>query len=281
MTTKTSWRRVSKRRPCPVCGKADWCLYAGEPSNPEAAICARIESPKRCGAAGWLHLLRRDGPTWSPRVRRIELSAAKIGAAALDCGKLAADFRAAVPPGALAQLAAALGVSVGSLRRLGVGWSAKHRAWAFPMQDAAGNVLGVRLRLPGSKKISVRGGKEGLFVPENIDPRGLLLVCEGPTDTAALLDVGFNAVGRPSCRGGVKLLVDLVQKHRPSGVIIVSDGDAPGNAAPNLWRRCSSPTPSRCGSSRLRRAKMRGSGSGVGRRPRTCRRSSTRPPSGD
>ena len=82
--------------------------------------------------------------------------------------------------------------------------------------------------MPGGKKIAVKGGHDGLFIPEGIDARGLVLVCEGPTDTAALLDLGFNAVGRPSCRGGVKLLVGLVQKHRPSGVVIVSDGDAPG-----------------------------------------------------
>ena len=108
----------------------------------------------------------------------------------------------------------ALGVSVESLRRLGVGWSAKHRAWAFPMSNAAGDVLGIRLRLPGGKKLSVKGGKEGL-VHSRRGPlrlpsgRLLLLIAEGPTDTAALLDLGFSAVGRPSCTGGVKLLVEL------------------------------------------------------------------------
>jgi DNA primase len=125
-------------------------------------------------------------------------------------------------------LALALGVSAESLRRLSVGWSPKHRAWSFPMSNAAGDVLGIRLRLPGGRKLSVKGGKEGLFLPEGIDAGGPLLVCEGPTDTAALLDLGFNVVGRPSCTGGVKLLVELVRKHRPEGVVIVADADAPG-----------------------------------------------------
>jgi DNA primase len=104
------------------------------------------------------------------------------------------------------------------------------------MQDAAGDVLGVRLRLAGGKKISVKGGREGLFIPgphpdplpEGEGTGGLLLVCEGATDTAALLDLGFSAVGRPSCTGGVKLLVELVQRRRPEGVVIVADGDASG-----------------------------------------------------
>jgi hypothetical protein len=54
------------------------------------------------------------------------------------------------------------------------------------------------------------------------------LIAEGPTDTAALLDLGFHAVGRPSCTGGIHLLVELVRKDLPEGVVIVADGDAAG-----------------------------------------------------
>jgi hypothetical protein len=82
--------------------------------------------------------------------------------------------------------------------------------------------------LPGGNKLAVRGGKEGLFLPEGIDSHGLLLIAEGPTDAAGLLDLGFSAVGRPSCSGGVKLLVELVRTLKPSGVAIVADADAPG-----------------------------------------------------
>lgn len=242
--TSSIWQRVTRRRPCPICDKPDWCLFAGEPSNPEAAICARIESPTRCGESGWLHHLRHDGPTWSPRVRRIELSAARIALTpgpspnrrgeidALTLDQLAANCVAAVRPEALDRLAVALGVLAESLRRLGVGWSVKHRAWAFPMRNAADRVLGIRLRLPGGKKLSVRGGREGLFLPEGHFPgndrRPLLLIAEGPTDTAALLDLGFSAIGRPSCTGGVNLLAELVRNVKPSGVVIVADADAPG-----------------------------------------------------
>ena len=237
MLKSSTWQRVSKRRPCPVCGRPDWCLLTGEPGNPTAAICQRVESAKPIGAAGWLHVLRDGGPTWSPRLRRIELSAARMaltpgpspnGRGELDFAKLAADCRAAVRPKALDALAVALGVSVESLRRLGVGWTAKHRSWSFPMRSAVGNMLGIRLRLSGGRKLSIKGGREGLFIPEGIGAHDLLVVCEGPTDTAAMLDLGFSAVGRPSCAGGVKLLVELVRTVKPSGVVIVADADAPG-----------------------------------------------------
>jgi hypothetical protein len=231
MKSNSTWLRVSKHRPCPMCGKPDWCLFTGEPSNPTAVICARTESPKRCGEGGWLHVLRDDGPTWQPWRRSIHLAIRMMHEPSNgkpDMAKLAADYRAAVRPEALTRLAVALGVSAESLRRLGVGWAPKNRDWSFPMSNAAGEVLGIRLRLPSGHKLSVKGGKEGLFIPVGIDAHGLLLVCEGPTDAAALLDLGFSAVGRPSCTGGIKLLVDLLRKLKPSGVVIVADGDAPG-----------------------------------------------------
>ena len=59
--TGESMRRVSAAHPCPVCKKPDWCL---DSPNGTAAICARVESGKRCGDAGWLH--RRSDPTPPP-----------------------------------------------------------------------------------------------------------------------------------------------------------------------------------------------------------------------
>jgi hypothetical protein len=222
------WQRVNKRRPCPICGKADWCMFAGPENSPEAVICARTESPKRCGDAGWLHVLNNNRPTRSSRVRKIELSSARIDTGNIVLDKLAEQYQAAVKPESLNKLAESMGLTTASLHRLGVGWSAKHSAWTFPMHDAQGKTLGIRLRLHSGKKMSVKGGREGLFLPKGIDAHGLLLVCEGPTDTAALLDLGFNAVGRPSCTGGVKLLIELVRKQKPNGVVIVADADVPG-----------------------------------------------------
>src|SRR5262249_39384631 len=104
------------------------------------------------------------------------------------------------------------------------------------MVGTEGNVVGIRLRRPDGSKFAVKGGKEGLFVPANVfSESSPLLVCEGPTDAAALLGLGFaNVVGRPSCTGGTKLLVRLVQRSRAE-VVIVADGDEPGRrGADNL-----------------------------------------------
>jgi DNA primase len=99
------------------------------------------------------------------------------------------------------------------------------------MRNPSGEVLGIRLRRPDGGKFAVKGSKDGLFLPamDGSEPDGPLLICEGPTDTAALLDMGFgNVVGRPSCTGGTRLLVQLVRRRLRPEVVIVADGDGPG-----------------------------------------------------
>ncbi len=228
MKRPSEWRRVSRRRPCPVCERPDWCLYLGSDDTPAAAICARIESPQRAGEAGWLHRLRDDWRQPMPR-RTIRLTVqTESERPIVDLAAYARQCRLACTPEALRRLGDSLGLSLVSLARLSVGWSRRHEAWTFPMRDAAGGVVGIRLRLTDGRKLSVRGGHEGLFLPADLDGHELLLICEGPTDTAALLDWGLPAVGRPSCSGGAKLLCELVATARPANVVIVADGDAPG-----------------------------------------------------
>jgi hypothetical protein len=143
-------------------------------------------------------------------------------------------------PEALGRLADDLGLSVDSLQQLCVGWAAEHRAWTFPMRDAVGNVLGIRLRLRNGRKLAVRGGHEGLFIPTRLTEiveanSGQLLVAEGPTDTAALLDLGFDTIGRPSCSGGTRLLVEFIRRRKVRSVVVVADSDMPGQrGAANL-----------------------------------------------
>ena len=128
----------------------------------------------------------------------------------------------------LATLADRLALSVSSLLRLSIGWSHRHSGWTFPMSDAMGNVVGIRLRLCDGRKLAVKGGKDGLFICDDLRPDGRLLICEGPTDTAALLELGFPAVGRPNCTGGTKQLVTLIGRLDIDEVVIVADADGPG-----------------------------------------------------
>lgn len=208
-------------------------MYAGPDGDPTAAICARVPSDRKAGAAGYLHRLRDDGRGADRVRRRVVTFDARDDAGREDFDVLAQRCANAANPLAVAGLADELGLSIGSVRRLGIGWSAKHGAWTFPMRSADGNVAGIRLRLPDGRKLSVKGGREGLFVPDGLTGDGPLLVAEGPTDTAALLDLGFDAIGRPSCNGGVRHVVELVRSRGVANVVIAADADAPGQRGAN------------------------------------------------
>jgi hypothetical protein len=230
MTRLDRWRRVSANERCPVCGKPDWCLVAGQPGFIEAAICPRVESERRIGEAGWLHVLRPSPVAW-PRWRCTLSHAVRLAqrpANAEELAALADRWRLPRESARLAALAEHLGVTAASLARLWAGWSQDRRAWSFPMKDAAGQVVGIRLRLGNGKKLSIKGGHEGLFLPDDLQPGGRLLLCEGPSDCGSLLDLGFAAVGRPSCTGGVKHCIELVRRLKPQVVVVVADADEPG-----------------------------------------------------
>jgi hypothetical protein len=221
----SEWKRVTRAHPCPTCGKPDWCLYSADGT---VVICARVESAKRCGDAGWLHRLKDD----MARLQRRHVRVVRFGAdpsTRPDLWQLAAQYQQDLDHGRLYQLAVSLGLSVTALSQLGTGWSAQHRAWSFPMVNAERDVVGIRLRRPDGYKFAVKGSKEGLFLPATVkEEASPLLIAEGPTDTAALWDMGFrNVVGRPSCTGGIKLLVELVRRQ-PRDVVIVADADPPG-----------------------------------------------------
>ncbi len=225
MSTHSEWRRVSKCHPCPICEKPDWCSVSADGA---VALCQRVESPRRIGDAGWLHRLTDDPRDYRRPVRTVRIAPKPTPRAELP--KLNDRYQASVNSDELKRLANTLGLSVGSLHRLGIGWSADHKAWTFPMTDTAGQIRGIRLRRCDGFKFAVKGGRDGLFLPAGIDPTDLLLlIAEGPTDAAALLDIGFvDAIGRPSCTGGTRLIVEHVKHHRPTEVAIVSDADAPG-----------------------------------------------------
>lgn len=226
--TTTEWRRVSKARPCPICGRPDWCLYTGAEADPTAVICPRIESSRRAGEAGWLHRLR-DAGAGPRRTRTIQLSAPAPDKpqGGPDLAAMAARWRLPADSPRLQRLAESLGVSTLSLAKLATGWAHEYKAWTFPMRDAAGRVVGVRLRRLDGRKLSVRGGREGLFF-ECLPQGGRILLCEGPTDCAALLDLGFPAVGRPSCAGGTRHVLALLRRLQTVEAVIVADGDTPG-----------------------------------------------------
>lgn len=223
VSNTTHWLRVNRSRRCPICAHADWCLIS---ANGTAAICPRVPSDKQIGNAGWLH--RLDGAT-----NRLVASSAhtlpsapRLSAEALS--QLVGRFQRDLPAQRLDILSRRLGVTEESLRRLGVGWSWNHTAFAFPMSGADGRVRGIRLRTLSGRKFCIPGSTIGLFIPRDLRLANDLLICEGESDTAAMLDLGFSVVGRPGCSHGTALLVELVKRNKPGIVTIMADAGEPG-----------------------------------------------------
>jgi hypothetical protein len=94
------------------------------------------------------------------------------------------------------------------------------------MCDGHGNAIGIRLRNEQGK-FAVRGSRQGLFLAD-VPAQRTLFVCEGPTDTAAALDLGLFAVGRPNCCCGGPELRICARHHDCRGVVVIADNDKPG-----------------------------------------------------
>lgn len=219
-----TWNRVSRSRLCPVCGKADWCLRANDDS---AALCMRIESDRPGKFGGWIHRLVEDG--WKPtRWRPVRKTSRNADVVPPDCESIAKRLCGDVTDRQLRWLSRNLGVSVDALMAFRVGADSQRQVFSFPMVNASGRIVGLRYRACNGKKFSEKGGREGMFVPTGELGRRWLIV-EGPTDAAAIWDLGFRSViGRSNCQGNVAQLKTLARRKRPSSVLIIPDADKPG-----------------------------------------------------
>jgi phage/plasmid primase-like uncharacterized protein len=222
-----SMKRVSKQNPCPVCGRPDWCLVADDQS---AAICQRVESDHRVGDkdAGYLHRLTdsRDLPAYHIEHHRPK----RPERPQRDWQALAERYREAMTHDGYQHLSDQLGVSVESLRWLHVGWDGSQSLTTWPMRNADGRIVGIRTRAADNEKRSVSGSDgNGLFYVPDLLTADHLLICEGPTDTAALLDCGYgSAIGRPSCRLGNAYTIEIIKRLKPSAVLLIPDRDQAG-----------------------------------------------------
>lgn len=208
---------------CKICGRDNWCLEADDFS---AAICQRISegSKRKCGDAGWLHILIDR----QPQKRRIFTKPqSRPCVSAPDWKKLTsaycASFLLSNDPSKTAQM---FGVSMTALDDLLIGWDPQKKAHTFPMTDGRENIIGIRLRLLNGKKFSVPGSKNGLFWPVGVkaDSPELFFIGEGPTDTGALLDLGFSPVGRASCGTGYKYIKQMIERYGRQ-VVVFADKD--------------------------------------------------------
>ena len=212
-----------KTRPCPVCGKG-WCSST---ADGRLAFCRRVPSDKVTKGGAYIHVLS-ETPRELPPLRTLPPAPASLlFSAQLYFDKLTHD------PVMLDGLAVELGVSPYALFSLGprYGYHAHDDtaewAWAWPMRDGDGKMNGIRLRKSDGTKWTIKHSKDGLFYDMGVTVADVVLVTEGPTDCAAAMTLGYTAVGRPSCMGGVSLLKSLFGRWRTRRMVVIADNDEP------------------------------------------------------
>ncbi|GIW96965.1 MAG: DNA primase [Pirellulaceae bacterium] len=239
-------------RPCPRCGGRDRFNPMKDLDDRGAVLCRhcfnKLTDPRpgdgiatlrwwfQCDAAESIRWLRSwlDGSGAIIRHGGPAVVTIDVPAPARNWRPTAEEYRkaAAVRPGIVAETADRLGVSADALTRLGMGCR-PDGVTAWPMRDASGDIIGIRLRDATGRKWAERGSRAGLFFDPGMQRRRLerVYIVEGPTDTAALLTVGLDAIGLPSASGCFNELVKLLRRLRPGEVAIVADADEAGRSS--------------------------------------------------
>lgn len=212
------WRRVSKRHPCPVCGKATWCTV-----QEGAAHCMRVESEVLVHSGGWIHDTENLGPLPPPTPQPKPIPPARARELAIEYyqHKRAEEARKA--------LSDRLGVALDALERLGVGCGMDyHGEWftSWPERAPDGAVMGINRRYKDGKKKLLSGTKHGLIyagdLTDNLSGNAVFLP-EGGSDVAALLTLKIPVIGRFSNLGGVPMLEEALKGYGGAVVVLGED----------------------------------------------------------
>ena len=142
---------------------------------------------------------------------------------------LAQEYAEALRDGHAAAFAAYFGVSVDTVRKVGVGYSKKHRMFSMPMYSPNGKCYGISLRAPGGQKISVIGSEfDSLFGAENLPhlSKETLILFEGFSDYLKAVDDGVKgALGRHSAKSEA-YLSNLGSFFANKQVVLATDNDS-------------------------------------------------------
>jgi len=179
----------------------------------------RVESKKACPSGGWYHFYDDE------RIRIEFTPRSRPAAPKIDAGNMLGRIRIKSRAEDLERSARLLGVSVAALEALGTAWHSEKNALAFPMFDAQRNEIGIRLRNERGFKWAISGSRNGLFIPKEINPQLVTFLPEGPTNTAALLSIGIQAIGRPNVSAGNDLMSDCLKHFKIRRVVVVADND--------------------------------------------------------
>lgn len=265
LRSKGRWLAVSRKSPCPVCGKSDWCAWSpdrkllrcmrGGNTPPgmtpaghdgDGGTLYRPDDPLSGGAPA---RARRPKPSGNGSAARSTptISTAKGGP---DLQALDNRFQAALTEQQAVALADVLGVTVAALRALGLGWASRDDlralgasgagwredypdgAYTFAERDGRGRLVGFSFRAADGRKgaTAARSGcRRGLVIPARLHQLGEpVLVVEGASDVAACLVLGLAAVGRPSNSGGADDLALLLDGR---DLLVVGENDGKDSGA--------------------------------------------------
>lgn len=237
----SAWSEVNRNNPCPICGDTSWCCFA---EDGIVCKCMRVsDGAFKIGNDGsgdyYMHRVE-DGLIPQTVVREIREKAEKAPVSLSELETiLKVSHRSSGP---LNALAARLGLPVTALMRIGAGWvnkdlllkhdtkCTKEGAYTFPMYNVEERLVGFRLRTDDFK-YTLAGGNNGFFIPKGLKAGQRLCIVEGPTDLAAALSYGLNAIGRPNNNALTRDLAQLISTYAPSSVDIIIDHDAVGSKA--------------------------------------------------
>jgi hypothetical protein len=213
-----NWIRVSHADPCPVCGYPDNCTVS---RDGVMVWCGRVSDGSLRENKGGQYLHRLRDEVLPPYRVPLPLVTLPQKAKRTDLPNIASAWAKHAEPHRI-RLAGQLGIPVAGLNALDVGWNPSSRCWSFPEKDGSGKIIGINTRHEDGSKKRLAGGRAGLTYPEIWNSgTGPVFLVEGGSDTAALVGIGLNVIGRPSNLGGVALLTDMLSDLSSQQDIIV------------------------------------------------------------
>lgn len=225
------WHRVNRNLPCPVCHREDWCLVS---PDRRAVICPRTESARYIEGSGYFHLLRPDRAWLRENLHQLQHRRATGQDEPLPehndvMARLMEQFTLCTKEGLLLRHAHELGVTLASLKALRAGIKREGNATAFPMTRWENRIVGIRFRDLHGRKWAAKGSRNGLFLPSTFDPTRTITIVEGPTDTAAALDMGLNPIGLPSVIAPWRLIAEITLGRNVLFVLDCDGRDSPAS----------------------------------------------------
>lgn len=208
------FKRTNTNNPCLICQRPDWCAFGDR-----AMKCMRVESAHPAHDGGWYHFYSDAKPDCIPP------STPQRAQPTLDAVKVWDAMRSIESHIQRQWWAQELGVSIESLDCLNMVHSYQYNAAVFPMYSGE-LMCGLRVRNKSGFKWAISGSRQGVFVSTlKIDRTQPVYLPEGPTSTAALLTMGLQTIGRPTCNSGNDILRDILTNLGVRKVVIVADND--------------------------------------------------------